>query len=313
MSVELFVGIDVAKDHVDVHLLPTGESAVYDANPSGVASLVTYLKEKSPTLIVLEATGGYETNLAAELNAEGLTVTVVNPRQPRSYAKATGQLAKTDPIDARVLAQFAQAVRPPVRPLASEQDRAIKELVVRRRQLVDFRAKEKNRLSQASTIPITQSIQRVIDTLTREIQDLDDQLDDQIKNSPIWLEKDRLLQTVPGIGPTTSRTLLAELSELGQINREKIAALVGVAPLNRDSGTMRGRRMISGGRVGVRNGLYMATIAAIRFNPKIKLFYQRLRKAGKPAKVAIVACMRKLLVTLNAMLKKKEPYHEVFA
>src|SRR4030042_5154978 len=234
MSVELFVGIDVAKDHFDVHLLPTGESAVYDANPSGVASLVTYLKEKSPTLIVLEATGGYETNLAAELNAEGLTVTVVNPRQPRSYAKATGQLAKTDPIDARVLAQFAQAVRPPVRPLASEQDRAIKELVVRRRQLVDFRAKEKNRLSQASTIPITQSIQRVIDTLTREIQDLDDQLDDQIKNSPIWLEKDRLLQTVPGIGPTTSRTLLAELSELGQINREKIAALVGVAPLNRD-------------------------------------------------------------------------------
>lgn len=193
MSHELFVGIDVAKGHFDVHLLPAGESTVYDANPSGLSSLVTYLKEKSPTLIVLEATGGYETKLAAELNAEGLTVAVVNPRQPRSFAKATGQLAKTDPIDARVLAQFAQAVRPPVRPLASEQDRAIKELVVRRRQLVDFRAKEKNRLSQASTIPITQSIQRVIDTLTREIQDLDDQLDDQIKNSPIWLEKDRLL------------------------------------------------------------------------------------------------------------------------
>lgn len=313
MSNELFVGIDVSKDQLDVHVHPTREAKVYDSTPEGVASLMEHLKGKRAKLIVLEATGGCETTLAAELLAAGLPVAVVNPRRVRDYAKGIGKLAKTDAIDAYVLARFAENVRPPVKRLVTEEEQAIKDLVARRRQLVDFRAKEKTRLSQALSTGIRQSIERIIDALTREIKDIEDQLGTHIKNNPVWREKDQIIQSATGVGPATSRMLLADLPEIGETSQAKITALVGVAPLNHDSGKMKGQRTISGGRMAVRNSLYMATISAIRHNGRIKTFFHRLRDAGKPAKVAITACMRKLLIILNAMVRKRERYREVFA
>lgn len=312
-SEELFVGIDVAKDHLDVHVHPTGEARVYQSTPEGVASLIHLLKGKRAKLIVVEATGGYETTLAAELIAAELPVAVVNPQRVRRYAEGIGKRAKTDAIDAYVLARFAQTVEPPIKRPVAEEEQAIKDLVARRRQLVDFRAKEKTRLSQASSAGIRQSIQRIIDALTREIKEIESRLDTHIKNNSVWREKDQIIQSATGVGAVTSYTLLADLPEIGAIRQAKITALVGLAPLNHDSGKMKGRRMISGGRMPVRNSLYMATISAIRYNGRIKVFYRRLRDAGKPAKVAITACMRKLLIILNAMVRKRELYREVCA
>lgn len=311
-SQELFVGIDVAKDHLDVHVHPTGEATVYKSTPEGVASLIDHLKGKRAKLIVVEATGGYETILAAELIAAELPVAVVNPRRVRRYAEGIGKRAKTDAIDAYVLARFAETVEPPVKRPVSEEEQAIKDLVARRRQLVDFRRTEKTRLSQASTADIRRSIERIIDALTREIKEIESRLDTHIKNNPVWREKDQIIQSATGVGPATSHTLLADLPEIGAIPQAKITALVGIAPLNHDSGKMKGRRTISGGRMAVRNSLYMATISAIRCNGRIKAFYRRLRDKGKPPKVAITACMRKLLVILNAMVRKGEPYREVY-
>ena len=308
-----FFGIDISKDYLDLHQLPLNRAAQFEASPEGISRLTTYLKRRKPFLIVMEATGGYETQLAAELVAAKLNVAVVNPRQVRDFARALGILAKTDSIDARVLARFAQDVRPEPRPLPDEQELALKALVMRRRQLVDILVAEKNRLSRASSRKVKASLQQTIQFIKQQIAELEDQIKNAVKSSPVWREKDNLLQSVPGIGAKTSHTLLALLPELGKLNRRQIASLVGVAPMNRDSGTFRGRRMVTGGRKPVRNALYMATIAAIRFNPEIQLFFLRLTKTGKKAKVALTACMRKLLIILNSIVKYQQPYKQSLA
>ena len=257
--------------------------------------------------MLMEASGGLELPLVAALAVEALPVVVVNPRQVRDFARATGKLAKTDTLDAAVLAHFGEAVRPPVRPLRDSEAQLLNSLVARRHQLVTMLVSEKNRLSAATTVAVRPSIEAHIEWLVRELNDLDTDLRRRIQRSPVWREKDDLLCTVPGVGPQVSLTLLAYLPELGTLDRRQIAALVGVAPFNRDSGTMRGRRTVWGGRARVRASLYMGALTASRYNPVIRDFYQRLLAAGKPKKVALTACMRKLLVILNSMLKHRSP------
>ena len=306
-STSVFVGIDVSKGQLDLCRLPSGQSATFANDAAGIGSLLAWLAATSATLAVLEATGGLERLAVAELAAAGVPVVVVNPRQVRQFAGAVGQLAKTDKIDARVLARFAQAVRPEVRPIPSEKERELAELLARRRQLIELRTAESNRLQQCASLRVRRNIERVLTFLNKQLQGFDDELDRQIKASPVWREKDELLRSVPGIGPTVSRTLLIELPELGAGDRGGIASLVGVAPLNRDSGAYRGRRTIWGGRATVRSALYMATLSAVRYYPPLKAAYTRLRAAGKKPKVALVACMRKLLVILHTILKTKTP------
>jgi len=302
-----FVGIDVAQDHLDVHVLPSGETLRSPNDPTGVASLVQRLQALPAPLIVLEATGGHESLVAAELAAADLPVAVVNPRQPRELARALGILAKTDRVDARTLALFAQKVQPRCRPPRDEREQRLKALVTRRRQLVTMRTAELNRRPLA-TAEVRKSIDCVVQLLDRQIEELEHDLDGTIRHMPQWREKDDLLQSVPGVGPGTSRTLLAALPELGTLNRRQIASLVGLAPFSRDSGQWRGSRSIWGGRAEVRATLYMAALAAVRFNPVLRTFYQRLRAAGKKAKVALTACMRKLLIILNALLRTQQPW-----
>jgi transposase len=313
MHEEVFVGVDISKDRLDVHLLPKGEHKAVKNDAEGIASFITLLQEEKPTIIVMEASGGYEVKVAAELGAACLPVAIVNPRQVRDFARAIGKLAKTDAIDAYVLARFAEAIRPAAQALPTEDEKQIKELVTRRKQLVDLRASEKNHFHRARSTGVRQSIQRVITTLDQEIRDIDKNIDDIIKRSPLWRDKEDLLKTFKGVGPATVKTLVAKLPELGEVGRQPIGCLVGLAPLNKDSGKTRGKRMISGGRADVRSALYMVAISAIRCNPVIKPFYQRLTEAGKPFKVAIVACMRKILIILNAMLRDKRPFQDVFA
>jgi transposase len=302
----VFVGIDVSKAQLDVAMRPDGRfSCANDAH--GLAQLLARLQAVPPTLVVLEATGGMELPLTSALVLAGVPVVVVNPRQVRDFAKATGQLAKTDAIDAQVLARFAEAIRPQPRPLPDEQAQALAALVTRRQQLIDMLVAEKNRLASARPT-IRKNLRAHIAWLERALQQADTDLADAIRQSPVWREKDELLRTVPGIGPVVTTTLLAHLPELGTLTHKQIAALVGVAPLNRDSGTLRGRRTVWGGRAHVRTTLYMAAIVAARFNPVIRAFYQRLRTAGKAKKVALVACMRKLLTIINAMLKHRTPW-----
>lgn len=308
-----YFGIDISKDHLDLHQLPQDRDARFEANPEGIRQLITYLKRRKPTLIVIEPTGGYETQLAAELVSAKLNVAVVNPFQVRSYARALGILAKTDSIDAQVLARFAQDIKPEPRPLPDEQEMELKALVMRRRQLIAMLVAEKNRLKRTGSERVRQSVQYSLDSIQKQIEQLDDQIKKDVKRTPAWREKDNLLQSVPGISDKTSHTLLALLPELGKLNRRQIARLVGVAPLNRDSGTYRGRRKIHGGRKPVRNALYMATVAAIRCNPAIRSFYLRLRDFGKEFKVALTACMRKLLVIINSMVKHKVAFKQSFA
>jgi transposase len=303
----MFVGIDVAKDHLDVHVLPTGEAFCCPADSAGVTSLVVRLQAVRPALIVLEATGGYEGLIAAELAAADLPVAVVNPRQVRDFARALGRLAKTDRIDAEVLACFAEKVRPRFQTPPSEEEQQLKVLVARRQQLVAMRTAELNRRALAGG-RVRRSIDAVLKMLGRQIENLEHDIDGAIRRSPVWREKDDLLRSVPGVGPGTSRTLLAALPELGTLSRRRIASLVGLAPFNRDSGLLRGRRTIWGGRADVRTALYMPTLTAIRINPVLRAFYQRLRAAGKTAKMALTACMRKLLVTLNAILRSQCPW-----
>jgi transposase len=279
---------------------------------AGIEALVKRLSESRPALIVLEATGGVERSVTRALASAELPVVVVNPRQVRDFAKATGQLAKTDRIDAQVLARFAQAVRPALRPLPDEVSRELRAGVTRRRQITEMIVAERNRLGAASK-PIRKRIEAHIRWLESELDRADQDLDQSIRQSPIWQKNQELLQSVPGIGPVISRTLLAELPELGQLNRKQMAALVGIAPLNRDSGTMRGRRTIWGGRASVRAVLYMAALVASKRNAIIRTFYQRLRNAGKAPKVALVACMRKLLTILNSMIKHKTRWSENFS
>ena len=300
-----FVGIDVAKARVDVAVRPSGDIWSADYDETGVAGLVDRLQALGPTAVVLEATGGLEVPLASALVAAALPVVVVNPRQVRDFAKATGRLAKTDALDAQVLAHFAEAVRPPVRQLRDDDAQELNAMTTRRNQVMTMLVAERNRLSRS--IPsVHPSIQAHIAWLEQELKDLDDGLRQTLRRSPVWREKDDLLRSVPGVGEQLSLTLLAYLPELGTLDRKQIAALVGVAPINRDSGTMRGRRGVWGGRARVRAVLYMGALVASRRNPVIREFYQRLLAAGKSKKVALTACMRKLLVILNGMVRSGE-------
>ncbi len=305
----LFVGLDVAKDHLDVHVRPTGETFVVTHDEAGLSQLGMRLQTLGPTLVVLEATGGYEATVAATLASASLPVAVVNPRQIRDFARATGMLAKTDALDAQVIARFAEAVRPAVRPLPSEHAQRLGELVARRRQLVEMLGAETNRRRLTQDRSLQRRIDAHITWLQRALRDLESDLHDTIRTSPMWRETENLLRSVPGVGPITASTLIAELPELGQLDRRQIAALVGVAPFNRDSGTLRGRRMIRGGRHPVRRALYMAALTATRHNPVLLTFYQRLRTTGHPPKVALVAALRKLLTILNAILRDRRPWH----
>jgi transposase len=298
----VFVGIDVGKAHLDVARHDEDDVWRVDNNETGIDELVARLCGIMPQLVVLEATGGFEIAAAAALAARDVPVVIANPRQARDFAKSTGQLAKTDTIDARGLALFAERVRPQVRDLPSEEARALGALVARRRQIIDMITAEKNRLGFALK-PVHKGIEKHIRWLERQLADVDSDLDSMIRKTPIWAEKRDLLQTVPGVGPNLSRVLIAELPELGQLSHRQIAALVGIAPFSRDSGVFRGKRMIWGGRAPVRSALYLSVWSAARWNPVIRIFYERLRAKGKPPKVAQVACMRKLLTILNAMVR----------
>lgn len=304
---ECWVGIDVAKTHLDVSTWPTSERLRVGRDDAGLAELTGWLHGRAPCLIVLEATGGLETPVVTALVAVGQPVAVINPRQARDFAKALGRLAKTDALDAEVLARFGQAIRPEPRPWKDAEAQALTALIQRRRQVVEMLTAEKNRLASAHP-RIKPDIEATIAWLEQRLKHHDDDLQQRLRASPVWREADDLLRGVPGIGPVTAATLLAALPELGTLDRRQISALAGVCPFNRDSGQSRGRRMIFGGRAGVRAVLYMATVTASRCNPVIKAFYQRLRAAGKPAKVALTACMRKLLTILNAILKTKTPW-----
>lgn len=313
MSSDAFVGIDISKAWLDVGVLPSGEAWRVSNEPKGITQLLERLLGLIPKLIVMEATGGLEMPVAAALCRAGLPVVVVNPRQVREFARATGQLAKTDKIDALMLALFGERVRPEVRPLPDDVAQAFDALLARRRQLVSMLAEEKNRLQQARPRDVRKGIERHIRWLEREIQDVEKGLSDSVRQSPVWRAKDDLLQSVPGVGRVMSFTALAELPELGRLNRKQIASLVGVAPHAADSGTIRGKRIIWGGRASVRKVLYMAALTACRFNPVFRAFYQRLVASGKPHKVAIVACMRKLLIVLNAILRDGTPWNPAHA
>ncbi len=308
----LYVGIDVSKSSLDVATVPAGESWSESNDEKGSGKLVARLSKLNPRLIILEATGGYESLVAADLGAAGLPVVVINPRQVRDFAKAIGRLAKTDAIDAHVIALFGEAVKPDVRPLKDVQTTEISALISRRRQLIGMIISEKNRLPLAAR-NVRRGIVSHIKWLEKQICDIDDQLEKIVKESPLWREDDNLLRSVPGVGRVLSTTLLASLPELGKLNRHQIAALAGLAPFNRDSGMFKGRRSVCGGRAEVRSVLYMGVLAAIRYNPVIKSHYQRLRESGKPAKVAITACMRKMLVILNTMMKSRMKWQENYA
>lgn len=302
----VWIGIDVSKDRLDVAAWPGGDRVSVSADE--LPRLLSWVGKRRPQLVVLEATGGYQRDAVAALAAKGWPVAVVNPRQVRDYAKATGRLAKTDAIDAEVLARFAEAVRPEPRPLRDAQSEAFKDLVVRRRQLLDMRKAEKNRLEAPLSAAVREGVERHIRWLDGEIGQADDDLDGLIRQSPSWRADEDLLTSMPGVGPILARTIIAELPELGRLGRRQIAALVGLAPFNRDSGARRGTRAIWGGRSTVRQVLYMAALSASRHNPVLKETYERLRSAGKPHKLALVACMRRLIVTLNAMLHSRQPW-----
>jgi transposase len=303
----IHVGIDVAKDRLDVVLRPTGEYLELQNSDTDIRKLIGRLGKEDLDLVVLEATGGLEQRAAAALALAGLPVAIVNPRQVRDFAKAVGRLAKTDRIDAAVLAHFAEAVRPEPRPLADEQAKDLSAIVLRRRQVLGMITAETNRLSTAPK-DVKRRIESHLRWLRKELERVNAELEQRVRNSSLWREKDELLQSVPGVGAVLSVTLLAELPELGSLDRRSLAALVGVAPMNRDSGTLRGVRTTWGGRSGVRATLYMATVCATRPNLVIREFYKRLVAAGKPTKVAITACMRKLLAILNAMIKHRTPW-----
>jgi len=307
----MFIGIDVSKAWLDI-AWSDGRSPQRCPNDEKEVELwAAQLAATAPTLIVLEATGGYERLLVAALLAAGLPVAVVNPRQVRDFAKATGRLAKTDRIDAQVLALFAQAIRPPVRPWPDEKAQELRELVTRRRQLIQTRTAETNRLEHAQTPRVRRSIEGTVTFLNAQLDDLDGRLQELVESSPAWQARADLLTSVPGIGDQTARMLLAQLPELGRISRQRIAALVGLAPLNRDSGPRRGKRSTWGGRPDVRATLFMATLVAVRHNPTLRGQYQRLLAAGKCKMVALVACMRKLLTILNAMVRDRKPWRSV--
>lgn len=312
MTIEpVYIGMDVSKASIDI-CVSDGDAWQVANDDRAMDELCTRIAALAPALVVLEATGGYELRAAGALAAAELPVAVVNPRQVRSYARSVGQLAKTDRIDARIIVRFAAAVRPEARPLADAETRAIEALITRRRQLLAMITAEENRLQMAPIITRNE-IKAHVAWLRRQLAKTNETIDDSVRRSPIWRAKDDLLQSVPGIGDVTSHALIALLPELGTLNTKQIAALVGVAPFNRDSGTLRGRRRVWGGRARVRGALYMAALVGTRHNPTLKAFYARLRAAGKPAKVALVACMRKLLIIVNAMVRDGRPWNAAYA
>lgn len=299
------VGIDVSKARLDVAVGSTGSVRGFDNDAAGHRALVEHLRAAVPARVVLEATGGYERGVVAALAAAGLPVIVLNPRRAREFARAAGVLAKTDALDAKVLALYAETLKPPLRPLSSEQQRALADLVARRTQLVGMLTQEKNRLGQAPSSRIRKSIEAIIKALHKQIDEAEDDLAKEIENSPVWKDAAERMDSVPGVGFKTACVLLADLPELGTLSRQRIAALAGLAPVNRDSGKMRGKRSIAGGRADVRTALYMAALSAITHNPIIKKFYDKLVKAGKPKKLALTAAAHKLLTILNAILREK--------
>ena len=307
-----FVGIDVSKDRLDVHLLPSGRAFAVPRTGAGLDQLAGDLRTLAPALVVLEATGGFELTVAAALSAAGLPLAVVNPRQIRDFARATGRLAKTDALDAAAIALFAERIRPVPRPLAPEDAQLLAELVGRRRPLIEMIGMEGNmegnRRRQARAPKVQRTLEATLTTLQAQLAELDRDINAAVRASPAWRAADELLTSVPGVGDVTARTLIAELPELGQLDRRRIAALVGVAPVNRDSGQMRGHRAIAGGRTSVRNTLFMATLTAARWNPVIRAHYTQLIARGRPKKVALIACMRRLLGILNAIIRTSTPW-----
>jgi transposase len=308
-----WIGIDVAKATLDLHFLPSGQSHSLANNPTGHRELRKLLPASDACRIVLEATGGYERLLVADLVDAGYHVAVVNPRRVRDFARAMGLVAKTDRLDARVLAQFAEKVQPAPLEKTPEKQSEIQQLVARRRQLIDLRTVESNRLETASSKPARRSIQAVLNILQRQIDAIEAAIQTLVESDDDWRQKNRLVQSVPGLGGVTAITLVAEVPELGKLNRQQISALIGLAPYNRDSGKQKGKRSISGGRKSVRCVLYMAALAARRCNPLIKAFAERLAQHGKPFKVVLTACMRKLLVIVNALLKSGQPWNPKLA
>ncbi len=300
----IVVGIDVSKDRLDVHVRPAGTALSYSRDAAGIEAVIGALAPVAPRIIAVEATGGFETVVVASLAAAGLPVVVVNPAQVRAFATAIGRRAKTDPIDAAVIAHFAEATKPDVRPLPDAATQALADLVTRRRQIIAMIVAEGQREKRASP-RARKSIVRLLKTLRAELSDLDAEIDETVRGSPLWREKEDLLASVPGVGPVTVRTMLAELPELGSLDRRKIAALVGLAPFTRQSGKWRGKSFIGGGRASVRAVLFMAAMTAMRHNPVLRAFHHRLRAAGKPKMVALIAVARKLLTILNAILRDK--------
>jgi len=299
---EIYIGIDVSKDTLDVAVYGDKQHWSFTNDEAGITKIVSKLRQLDPELVVLEATGGFEVALAADLGVAKIPTAVVNPRQIRDFAKSVGMLAKTDILDARIIARFAATVQPTPHPMPDVEAQELGAITSRRRQIVSMITAEKNRLGTASKT-VKPRIRAHINWLEKELDDVNRNLRQKVKDSPIWREKDELMQSVPGVGPNLSITILAELPELGTLNRKQIAALVGVAPLNRDSGKLRGKRTIWGGRATVRTALYMAALSAKRYNPVIRRFYEHLLAAGKAKKVALTACMHKLLTILNAMLR----------
>ncbi len=304
----IVVGIDVAKDRLDICVRPSGESFVVARNSAGIEDLAERLKKVAPRVVAIEATGGFETVVAAGLAAAGVPIIVVNPAQVRAFAQALGKRAKTDPIDAAVIAHFVEATKAQPRPLADETTRLLADLVTRRRQIVEMMAAEGQRDSRLTNKRLKKSIARLRKALEKELAEIDSELDDHVRGSPVWAEKEDLLASVPGVGPVVARTLIAELPELGSLDRRKIAALVGLAPWTRQSGQWRGRSFIGGGRKSVRKVLFMAAMVAARHNPTLKTFRDTLVAIGKPKLVALIAVARKLLIILNAIVRDKRPW-----
>ena len=303
-----FVGIDVSKDRLDVHILPDGEAFAVTRDGKGLEQLIGRLQERKPMLVAVEATGGFETIVAAALAGAGLPLVVVNPAQIRHFAQAVGKKAKTDPVDALVIARFVEAVRPEPRPLPDAEARLLAELVTRRRQIIEMLVAERQREKRVGNPRVRKSLARHIKMLEKELPDVDGDIDAMVRGSPAWREKEDLLVSVPGIGKTLARTLLAELPELGRLDRRSIASLAGLAPYTRQSGRWRGKSMISGGRSAVRSALFLAALVASRCNPMLKAFYQRLLSAGKPKMVALIARARKMLTVLNAIIRDQRPW-----
>ncbi len=303
-----FVGIDVSKNQLDVCVRPDGEALAFARDSEGIKALIERMRRLLPQIVVLEATGGYEAPVAAALADAGVAVAVVNPRQIRDFAKATGRLAKTDELDAAAIAHFAEAIKPEPRLLLDEQAREFKALMARRREIVDMIVRERNRLGQAVEKRVIKDLKAHLRFLEQRLESIDDDIDRVVRTSPIWRAKEDLLRSVPGVGPQTARTLLAEMPELGTLSRRKVASLAGLAPMNRDSGVWRGKRMIQGGRRSVRAVLYMAALVASRRNPLFKTYYQHLIAHGKAKKLALLAVARKLLVALNAILRDQTPW-----